>query len=115
LSFAILMIWVRRRREALEVAITDRSTKLTAANEDLLRQKEQLDALFELSPDAVILTDNDFDVLDFDVLRATRNSRESSGTQQKRLFPKSCALRLQKDRDRLISGNRVERENPERL
>jgi len=62
LTFAIL-IWVRRRGEAPEVAITDRSTKLTAANEDLLRQKEQLDALFELSPDAVILTDNDFDVL----------------------------------------------------
>lgn len=42
------------------VAITDRTIKLTAANEDLLRQKEQLDALFALSPDAVILTDNDF-------------------------------------------------------
>jgi PAS domain-containing protein len=62
LTIAILMIWVRRRREALEVAITD-TTKLTAANEDLLRQKERLDAVFKLSPDAVILTDNDFHVL----------------------------------------------------
>ena len=63
LIFAILMIWVRRRREALEVAIADRTAKLTAANEDLHRRKEQLDGLFELSPDAVILTDDNFHVL----------------------------------------------------
>src|SRR5580693_739421 len=63
LTFAILMIWVRRRREALEVAIADRTAKLTAANEELHRRKEQLDALFELSPDAVILTDENFNVL----------------------------------------------------
>jgi len=63
LTFAILMIWVRRRKEALEVAIVDRTAKLTAANEDLHRRKEQLDGLFELSPDAVILTDEDFHVL----------------------------------------------------
>jgi len=50
LTFAILMIWVRRRKEALEVAITGRTAKLTAANEDLHRRKEQLDGLFELSP-----------------------------------------------------------------
>src|SRR4030081_25140 len=30
LTFAILMIWVRRRTEALEVAIVDRTAKLTA-------------------------------------------------------------------------------------
>jgi formate hydrogenlyase transcriptional activator len=63
LTFALLMIWVRRRREALEVAIVDRTAKLTAANEDLHRRKEQLDGLFELSPDAVILTDENFNVL----------------------------------------------------
>src|SRR5258708_6694456 len=59
LTFAILMIWVRRRKEALEVAIVDRTAKLMAANEKLRRQKEQLDGLFELSPDAVILTDGE--------------------------------------------------------
>jgi PAS domain S-box-containing protein len=63
LTFAILMIWVRRRKEALEVAIVDRTAAFTAANEDLRRRKEQLDGLFELSPDAVILTDEDFHVL----------------------------------------------------
>src|ERR1700748_442928 len=47
LILAILMIWVRRRKEALEVAIADRTATLTAANEDLGRQKEQLDGLFE--------------------------------------------------------------------
>src|ERR1700679_1247352 len=61
--FALLMIWVRRRKEALEVAVADRTAELTAANEELHRRKEQLDGLFELSPDAVILTDDDFHVL----------------------------------------------------
>ena len=63
LLFAALMIWVRRSRDALEVAVADRSAKLTAANEEFRREKEQLDGLFELSPDAVILTDEDFHVL----------------------------------------------------
>jgi PAS domain S-box-containing protein len=63
LTFAILMIWVTRKKEALEVAIVDRTARLTAANEDLQRQGEQLNGLFELSPDAVILTDDDFHVL----------------------------------------------------
>jgi PAS domain S-box-containing protein len=62
-TFAILMIWVRRRKEALEVAIADRTARLTAANEDLQTRREQLDGLFELSPDAVILTDEDYHVL----------------------------------------------------
>src|SRR3954469_8072339 len=35
LTFAILMIWARRSKEALEVAIADRTAKLTAANADL--------------------------------------------------------------------------------
>jgi PAS domain-containing protein len=63
LTFAILMIWVTRRKEALEVAIADRTAELTTANEILLREKEQLDGLFELSPDAVILTDENYNVL----------------------------------------------------
>src|ERR1700741_4350521 len=32
LTFAILMIWVRRRKEALEFAIVNRTTELRAAN-----------------------------------------------------------------------------------
>jgi PAS domain S-box-containing protein len=63
LTFAILMIWLTRRKEALEVAVADRTAEFMAANEDLLRRKEQLDGLFELSPDAVILTDEDYHVL----------------------------------------------------
>src|ERR1700675_62471 len=63
LTFAIVIIWVRRRKEALEVAILHRTAELTAANDDLHKRQEQLDALFELSPDAVILTDDDFHVL----------------------------------------------------
>ena len=38
LTFAVLMIWVRRRKEALEVAIVDRTAELTAVNEDLHRR-----------------------------------------------------------------------------
>src|ERR1700745_2030634 len=47
LTFAVLMIWVTRRKEALEVAIVDRTAKLMGANEELRMQKEQLDGLFE--------------------------------------------------------------------
>src|SRR6202047_2355157 len=61
LLFAVLMIWVRRSRDAVEVA--DRTARLTAANEEFRKEKEQLDGLSELSPDAVILTDEDFHVL----------------------------------------------------
>src|SRR5882672_6190152 len=63
LLFAVLMIWVRRRKEALEVEVADRTARLTASNEEFRREKEQLDGLFELSPDAVILTGEDFHVL----------------------------------------------------
>src|SRR5579862_3993383 len=48
LTFAILMILVRRRKEALEVAVVNRTAELTTANEDLSGQKEQLNGLFEL-------------------------------------------------------------------
>jgi hypothetical protein len=54
LLFAVLMIWVRRSRDALEVEVADRTARLTAANEEFRREKVQLYGLFELSPDAVI-------------------------------------------------------------
>jgi hypothetical protein len=54
LLFAVLMIWVRRSRDVLEVEVADRTARLTAANEEFRREKAQLDGLFELSPDAVI-------------------------------------------------------------
>ena len=50
LTFAILMIWVTRRKDALEVAIVDRTAKLTVANEDIHRRKEQIDGLFDPWP-----------------------------------------------------------------
>jgi hypothetical protein len=50
------MIWVTGRKEALAVAIAERTAELSTPNEDLRRGKAQLDELFELSPDAVILT-----------------------------------------------------------
>src|SRR5712672_238403 len=114
LTFALLMIWVRRRKEALEVAITDRTAKLTAANEDLLRQKEQLDGLFDLSPDAVILTDNDFHVL-----RVNKEFTRMFGYTAEEvvgqwlpdlIVPEDLRAEALKNRDRLSSGNRVELE-----
>src|SRR5712672_4691412 len=114
LTFAILMIWVRRRKEALEVAIADRTAKLTAANEDLLRQKEQLDGLFDLSPDAVILTDNDFHVL-----RVNKEFTRMFGYTAEEvvgqwlpdlIVPEDLRAEALKNRDRLSSGNRVELE-----
>jgi PAS domain S-box-containing protein len=114
LTFAILMIWVRRRKEALEVAIVDRTAKLTAANEDLHRQKEQLDGLFELSPDAVILTDDDFHVLrvNKEFTRIFGYTAEEVVGQwlPELIMPEELRAEALKSRDALISGNRVDLE-----
>src|SRR5882724_6475452 len=114
LIFAILMIWVRRKREALEVEVADRTTKLTAANEELRREKEQLDALFELSPDAVILTDDDFHVLrvNKEFTRIFGYTAEEVAGQwlPELIMPEELRAEALKNRDRLISGNRVELE-----
>jgi PAS domain S-box-containing protein len=114
LVFAILMIWVRRRKEALEVAIVDRTAKLTAANEDLLRQKEQLDGLFELSPDAVILTDDDFHLLrvNKEFTRIFGYTAEEVAGQwlPELIVPDELRAEALNNRERLISGSRVEQE-----
>jgi len=112
LIFAILMIWVRRRREALEVAIADRTAKLTAANEEFRREKEQLDGLFELSPDAVILADEDFHVLrvNKEFTRIFGYAAEEAAGQwlPKLIVPEELHAEALKYRDRLSSGNKVE-------
>jgi len=114
LTFAIVMIWVRRRREALEVAITDRTTALTAANDDLHKRKEQLDALVELSPDAVILTDDDFHVLrvNKEFTRMFGYTAEEVAGQwlPDLIVPEDLRAEALNSRDRLSSGNRVELE-----
>src|ERR1700751_1013721 len=114
LTFAILMIWVRRRKEALEVAIVDRSAKLTAANEEFRREKEQLDELFELSPDAVILTDEDFHVLrvNKEFTRIFGYTAEEAARQclPDLIVPEELRAEALKPRDRLSSGNKVELE-----
>src|SRR5438034_2985430 len=114
LTFAILMIWVRRRKEALEVAITDRTTELTAANDDLHKRKEQLDALFELSPDAVILTDDDFHVLrvnkEFTRMFGYTPEEVAGQWLPDLIVPEELRAEALNYRDRLISGNRVELE-----
>src|SRR5438132_2549799 len=114
LTFAILMIWVRRRKEALEVAIVDRTARLTAANEELRREKEQLDGLFELSPDAVILTDEDFHVLrvNKEFTRIFGYTAEEAAGQwlPELIIPEELHAEGLKNRDALISGERVELE-----
>jgi PAS domain S-box-containing protein len=114
LTFAILMIWVRRRKEALEVEIVDRTAKLTAANEDLHRQKEQLDGLFELSPDAVILTDEGFHVLrvNQEFTRIFGYTAEEAAGQwlPDLIVPEKLRVESLKYRALLTLGNRVELE-----
>jgi PAS domain S-box-containing protein len=114
LTFAILMIWIRGRKEALEVAIADRTATLTAANEDLRRRKEQHDGLFELSPDAVILTDDDFHVLrvNKEFTRIFGYTAEEVAGQwlPELIMPEELRTEALKNRDWLISGNRVELE-----
>jgi PAS domain S-box-containing protein len=113
-TFAILMIWVRRRKEALEVAIADRTANLTAANEDLDRQKEELDGLFELSPDAVILTDNNYHVLrvNKEFTRIFEYTAEEAAGQwlPDLIVPEELRVEALKCRALLNLGNRVELE-----
>src|SRR5580700_833869 len=114
LVFAILVIWVRRSRDALEVAVADRTAKLIAANEEFRREKEQLDGLFELSPDAVLLTDDDFHVLRVNK-EFTRifgyTAEEAAGRWLPDLIvPEELRAESLKHRDRLSSGNKVELE-----
>jgi PAS domain S-box-containing protein len=54
---------LRQARNELEAKVAQRTAKLTTANEELHRQREQLDRLFELSPVAVILTDQNLKIL----------------------------------------------------
>src|SRR5246127_5429052 len=114
LIFAIVMIWVRRRKEALEVAILHRTAELTAANDDLHKRKEQLDALFELSPDAVILTDDDFHVLrvnkEFTRMFGYTPEEVAGQWLPDLIVPEELRSEALNYRDRLISGHRVELE-----
>jgi PAS domain S-box-containing protein len=114
LLFAVLMIWVRRSRDALEVAVADRSAKLTAANEEFRKEKEQLDGLFELSPDAVILTDEDFHVLrvNKEFTRIFGYTAEEAAGQwlPELIMPEELRAEDLKNRDVLVSGKRVESE-----
>jgi PAS domain S-box-containing protein len=114
LLFAVLMIWVRRRKEALEVEVADRTARLTASNEEFRREKEQLDGLFELSPDAVILTDEDFHVLrvNKEFTRIFGYTAEEVAGQwlPDLIVPEELRAEALKNRDRLSSGNKVELE-----
>jgi PAS domain S-box-containing protein len=114
LTFAVLMIWVRRSRDALEVEVADRTASLTAAIEELHRKKEQLDGLFELSPDAVILTDEDFHVLrvNKEFTRMFGYTAEEVAGQwlPELIMPEELRAEGLKNRDALISGKRVELE-----
>src|SRR6266436_9371469 len=114
LLFAVLMIWVRRSRDALEVAVADRTARLTAANEELRRRKEQPDGLFELSPDAVILTDEDFHVLrvNKEFTRIFGYTAEEVAGQwlPDLIVPEELRTEALKNRDWLSSGNKVELE-----
>ncbi len=108
LLFAILMIWIRRSRDALEVEVVDRTAKLTAANEDLHRRKEQLDGLFELSPDAVILTDEDFHVLrvneEFTQLFGYTAEEVAGKWLPDLIVPEELRVEAVQNQDALISG-----------
>src|SRR6267154_3280874 len=114
LLFAVLMIWVRRRKEALEVEVRDRTARLTASNEEFRREKEQLDGLFELSPDAVILTDEDFHVLrvNKEFTRIFGYTAEEVAGQwlPELIMPQELRAEGLKNRGRLLSGDKVELE-----
>jgi PAS domain S-box-containing protein len=114
LLFAALMIWVRRSKDSLEVEVSDRTARLTTANEKLRREKEQLDGLFELSPDVVILTDDDFHVLrvnkEFTRIFGYTADEVAGQWLPELIIPEELRDEALKNRDRLISGDRIELE-----
>src|ERR1700761_7984013 len=114
LTFAILMIWVRRSKNALDIEVADRTARLTSANEELRRQREQFDGLFELSPDAVILTDEDYRVLrvNKEFTRIFGYTAEEAAGQwlQDLIVPEELRDESLKYRALLSSGERVELE-----
>jgi PAS domain S-box-containing protein len=114
LLFAVLMFWVRRPRDALEVAVADRTARLTAANEEFRREKEQLDGLFELSPDAVILTDEDFHVLrvnkEFTRIFGYPAEEVTGQWLPELIIPVELRAEALKNQASLISGKRIELE-----
>jgi PAS domain S-box-containing protein len=71
--------------------------------------------LFELSPDAVILTDEEFHVLRInkEFTRIFGYTAEEAAGQwlPELIMPEELRAEALKNRDRLISGNRVELEN----
>jgi PAS domain S-box-containing protein len=112
--FAFVMIWLTRSKNALGVEVAERTAKLITANEDLHRQKEQLDGLFELSPDAVILTDDDFHVLRVNkeftrIFGYTVEEAVGKGVPDL-IVPEELHAEALKNRDQLVSGKRVELE-----
>src|SRR6201998_1512421 len=114
LTFAILMIWVRRSKNALDIEVADRTARLTAANVELRRQREQVDGLFELSPDAVILTDEDYRVLrvNKEFTRIFGYTAEEAAGQwlQDLIVPEELRDESLRYRALLSSGERVELE-----
>jgi PAS domain S-box-containing protein len=114
LLFAALMIWVRRSKDALEVTVADRTARLTTANDEFRSEKEQLDGLFELSPDAVIVTNEDFYVLrvNKEFTRMFGYTVEEAAGQwlPELIVPEELRAQSLKNRDALISGKRVELE-----
>ena len=80
--------------------------------EELRRDKEQLDGLFELSLDAVILTDDDFHVLRVNK-EFTRvfgyTADEAAGRRlQDLIVPEELHAESVKNRALLVSGKRIE-------
>ena len=80
--------------------------------EELRREKEQLDGLFELSPDAVILTDDDFHVLrvNKEFARIFGYTAEEAAGQglADLIVPKELHAEHLKYRASLLSGKRIE-------
>ncbi len=114
LTFAVLMIWVRRSKDALEIEVADRTASLAAANEELHTEKEQLDGFFELSPDAVILTDEEFHVLrvnqEFTRMFGYTAEEVMGQWLPDLIVPEELRAEALKNRALLTSGKRVELE-----
>jgi PAS domain S-box-containing protein len=109
--FGVLMSWLRRGRSELEIKVADRTVELRGTNANLQQQKEYLDGLFDLAPDAVILADEKFNVLrvnkEFTRIFGYTPAEAVGKWLPDLIVPEEFRADAMKNRELLSSGQRV--------
>ena len=95
----------------METKVADRTVELRTTNTDLQQQKEYLDGLFELAPDAVILADENFNVLrvnkEFTRIFGYISEKAVGQWLPDLIVPEEFRTDAMKNRELLSSGQRI--------